>query len=161
MKNTRCTDNVVADAFWRIFEGIRAEDPEQVCATLLESLPRVYASLEEHKKEDPLCKDLWQKIRTGQGGVENFQIHIVLVRYCLKQVGSRRWMVSASLRAILLKYFRDAVLSGHLVTRKTLQRIAPNFWWPKRRAEIFSYVRKCDLCQRAKSAQDARGITLS
>jgi hypothetical protein len=70
-------------------------------------------------------------------------------------------MVSASLRAMLLKYFHVAVLSGHLGTRKTLQRIAANFWWPKMRAEIFSYVRKCDHCRRAKPAQEARGITLS
>jgi hypothetical protein len=57
---------------------------------------------------------------------------------------------------MLFKYFHDAVLSGHLGARKTLQRIATNFWWPKTRADIFDYVRCCDLCQRAKSAQDTR-----
>ena len=65
-------------------------------------------------------------------------------------------MVPASLRPMLLHYFHDAVLSGHLGARKTLCRISTNFWWPQMRAEVFKYVRKCELCQRAKPAQDTR-----
>jgi len=57
---------------------------------------------------------------------------------------------------MLLHYFHDAVLSGHLGAHMTLSSIARNFWWPRMRAEIFQYVRSCELCQRAKPAQDAR-----
>ena len=57
---------------------------------------------------------------------------------------------------MLLHYFHDAVLSGHLGTRNTFFRIARNFWWPRMRGEIFQYVNSCELCQRAKPAQDAR-----
>ena len=57
---------------------------------------------------------------------------------------------------MLLKYFQDSVLLGHLGARKTFQKIATNFWWPKMRAEIFNYVRRFYLCQRAKPAQDTR-----
>ena len=60
------------------------------CATLLESLSLVYSSLEEHQKEDPLCEDLRENIQTGQGGVDNFQVHKRLVCYRSKQVGRRR-----------------------------------------------------------------------
>jgi hypothetical protein len=31
--------------------------------------------------------------------------------------------------------------------------MAAHFWWPKRRAEVVGYVKKCIFCQRAKSAQ--------
>jgi len=54
------------------------------------------------------------------------------------------------------KHFHDSVLSGHLGARKTFQKIATNFWWPKIRAEIFNYVRRCYLCQRAKPAENTR-----
>jgi len=39
---------------------------------------------------------------------------------------------------------------------KTYHKIASNFWWPKMSLEIFSYVCRCELCQRAKPAQDSR-----
>jgi len=156
VKHTWGTDNVVADALSRMFEGIRAESLEQSCATLSEALPLVYSSLEEHQKDDPLCKELHEKIQHRQGGVDNFQVHKGLVCYRVRQVGRRRWVVPASLWPMLLKYFHDGMLSGHLGARKTLQRIAVNFWWPKMRGEIFQYMRKCDLCQRAKPAQDTR-----
>jgi hypothetical protein len=45
------------------------------------------------------------------------------------------------------------VLSGHLGAFKTFKKIARTFYWPNMR-EIFGYVRQCDLCQRAKPAQD-------
>jgi len=65
-------------------------------------------------------------------------------------------VVPTSIRPMLLSYFHDSVLAGHLGARKTFQKIAANFWWPRMRPEIFDYVRRCDLCQRAKPAQNAR-----
>jgi transposase InsO family protein len=62
----------------------------------------------------------------------------------------------ASMKSMLLQYYHDSSLAGHLGARKTFQKIATNFWWPCMRTEFFEYVRKCDLCQRAKPAQDAR-----
>ena len=145
VKHTRGVDNVVADALSRMFEGARVEIPEVTCATLLESLPLVYSSLKEHQKDDPFCKDLWVKVRTGQGGVDNFQTHKGLLCSRPKGTERRRWMVPVSLRQMLLQYFHDMALSGHLGAWKTFQRIATNFWWPKMRAEIFAYVRRCDV----------------
>jgi transposase InsO family protein len=57
---------------------------------------------------------------------------------------------------MLFSYFQDSALAGHLGAHKAFHKVAVNFWWPKMRIEIFQYVRKCDLCQRAKPAQNAR-----
>ena len=46
------------------------------------------------------------------------------------------------------------MFAGHLGAFKTYRKVAANFWWPKVRPEIFQYVRRCDLCQRAKPAQN-------
>ena len=67
-----------------------------------------------------------------------------------------RWVVPSILRPMLLKYFHDSALAGHLGAFKTFRKIVTNFLWPKMRAEIFQYVQKCNLCQRAKPAQDTR-----
>jgi len=48
VKHTRRTNNVVADALSRVFEGNTCESPEVICDTLLESLSLVYSSIEEH-----------------------------------------------------------------------------------------------------------------
>jgi len=68
-----------------------------------------------------------------------------------KRVRSR-WTVPVSLRPILLKYFNDPVLSGHLGA--LFQKIAGNSYWPKMRAENFEYVHQCESCQRVKPAQN-------
>jgi hypothetical protein len=67
-------------------------------------------------------------------------------------------VVPASLRQMLLKYFHDAVLSGHLGARKTFQKIAENFWWPKMRAEI---LRACVgvICVIARKPHMTRALS--
>jgi len=57
---------------------------------------------------------------------------------------------------MLLSYFHDSPLAGHLGAHKTFNKVAANFWWPKMRDEVFQHVRKCSLCQQAKPAQNAR-----
>jgi hypothetical protein len=146
VKHTRGADNVVADALSRVFEGQSHESPEMTCATLLESLPLVYSSIEEHQAGDSFCNDLKQKILAGQAGVDNFQIHKNLVCFFPKKAKRRRWVVPAILRPMLLGYFHDSALAGHLGAHKTFHKVAMNFWWPKMRTEIFQYIRKCHLC---------------
>jgi hypothetical protein len=58
VKHTRGVDNVVADALSRMFEGECSEILEGTCASLMQSLPLVYSSLEEHQKTDAFCKGL-------------------------------------------------------------------------------------------------------
>jgi hypothetical protein len=43
-----------------------------------------------------------------------------------------------------------------LVARNTLCKFVSNFWWPRMRKQIFGYVRKCELYQSAKPAQNVR-----
>jgi len=134
---------MVADALSRMFDGDCGETLEGKCASLMQSLPLVYSSLDEHQKTDPFCKGLLERIQENPGDGGSFQLRHNLLCYCPKKEKRCRWVVPASLRPMLLHYFHDAVLSGHLGARKTLCRIAINFCWPQKRAEIFKYVRKC------------------
>ena len=136
------------------------ENAQVSCAMLLQSLPLVYSSLAEHQAKDDYCASINDKLQAKLPGSENFQRHKGLLCYRPKQAKRRRWIVPASLREMLLKYFHDSVFSGHLGAWKSYHKIASNFWCPKMRLEIFAYVRRCELCQRAKPAQDCRvGVT--
>ena len=156
VRHSRGVDNVVADALSRMFDGHSSESPEIVCATMLSSLPLVYSSLQEHQKDDVLCQDLRGKVENKEAAADNFCIHNGLLCYSPKKGRRRRWVVPSSLRRMFLQYFHDGVLAGHLGARKTLGKIVSNFWWPSMRKDVFYYVRQCELCQRAKPAQNMR-----
>jgi len=156
VKHTRGSNNVVADALSCMFEETTVEVAEMNCAALWQSLPLVYSLLGQHQQEDPYCADLRNKLWTSPGSVDTFQISRDLLCFYPKRARRCRWVVPVSLRPMLLHYYHDSALSGHLGTRKTFMKIATNFWWSRMWLEIFDYVRKCDLCQRAKPAQDAR-----
>ena len=79
--HTKGSDNVVADALSRVFDGTVQKSPEMVCAAILESLPLVYSCLKEHQSNDQFCGDIKQKIASNSVGIENFQVRKNLVFY--------------------------------------------------------------------------------
>jgi hypothetical protein len=98
---------------------------------------------------------LRDKIQAGRNKADNFQVRKNLLCYFPNTARRHRWVVPATLRPMLLNYFHDCVLSGHLGARKIFYKVATNSWWHKTQAEVFKYVHRCDLCQRTKSALDA------
>jgi hypothetical protein len=105
---------------------------------------------------DAFYKDLCGKIQQAQGGADNLKVWKGLFCYFPRKAKRCRWVVPAALKSMLLKYFHDSVLSGHLRAHKTFWKIAANFWWPRMQREAFAYVHQCKACQRAKPAQDMR-----
>ena len=121
-------DNVVADALSQMFGDVSENNTEVSCAVLLDLLPLVYSSLAEHQAKDDFCAHIQGKVQPNLTGTENFQLYEGLLCYCPRQVKRRRWVIPPSLREMLLKYFHDAVSSGHLVPWKTYHKIASKFW---------------------------------
>jgi transposase InsO family protein len=153
VRHTRGADNVVADALSRMFEGQCVDNPDFLCASLLEALPLVYSSLAEHQEKDAFCKATRESVVKKEANADKFSICNDRLCYFPRGARRRRWVVPTLLRNMLLHYFHDSMISGHLGAYKTFRRIAANFWWPRMRIEVFAYVRKCDVCQRAKPAQ--------
>jgi hypothetical protein len=154
--HTRGSDNVVADALSRMFEGQHFECPELMCASMLDSLPLVYSSLQEQQKNDAFCENLRKKVEGKEASAKNFQLHKGLLCFFPRRAKRRRWVVPPTLRSMVIQYFHDGVFAGHLGARKTLGKIVSNLWWPCMRQEVFDYVQRCELCQRAKPAQNTR-----
>lgn len=42
--------------------------------------------------------------------------------------------------------------SGHCGIKKTYHKLAARFYWPKMRADVRQFVKKCKLCQQCKAA---------
>jgi hypothetical protein len=129
--------DVLANALSRVFEGTVHHSPQMLCIGVLESLPVVYSSLEEHQLQDPYCQDVRQNIASNSRDVGNFRLHKNLVCFMPRGAKRHRWVVPPILRFMLLKYFHYVTFATHLGAFKTYRKIAANFWWPKMRAEIF------------------------
>jgi hypothetical protein len=129
-----------------MFETQVEEVSELNCVTLSELLLLLYSSLEENQREDLWCKTVKEKVLAGLDEAAKFQLQGERLIYRLKRAKRRRWVFPASMRPMILKYFHDSVLVGHLWARKNFQSLAGNFWYTKLRA----YVRKCVLCESAK-----------
>jgi hypothetical protein len=153
--HTKGVDNVVADSS-RMFEGHEVTDQEEGLLATIQGLPLVYMSLEEHQKEDPLCKDLLEALQKGDPAATKFRLHNNLLCYQPKGAKTRQYVALAFLRLMLLKYFHNSPMSGHLGLFKTWKKVGRQFYWPKLRDDVFRYVRQCDLCQHAKPAQNTK-----
>jgi hypothetical protein len=56
-----------------------------------------------------------------------------------------------NLRTECISMHHDAVYSGHLGKDRTIDLIVRNYWWPNIHAEVTTYVKHCDICQRTKT----------
>ena len=61
-------------------------------------------------------------------------------------------LVVGFLRENILIECHDTFYSGHMDIRKTLKQVETNFWWPKLRDDVKTYVNTCDVCQRSKAS---------
>jgi len=53
---------VFVGALSHVFQGTLCESPEMTCVALLESMPLVYSSIEEHQIGDSFCKEISQNL---------------------------------------------------------------------------------------------------
>lgn len=59
-------------------------------------------------------------------------------------------------RKELLRQCHDIPISGHLGVFKTYHRLADRYFWPKMKADVATYIRKCHTCLRTKPEQKAK-----
>ncbi len=57
-------------------------------------------------------------------------------------------VVPVDYRKQVMKIAHEAILGGHQGSKKTLDRISCNFYWPGIGADIRRYCQSCDICQR-------------
>uniref|UniRef100_A0A1Y1JUB3 RNA-directed DNA polymerase n=1 Tax=Photinus pyralis TaxID=7054 RepID=A0A1Y1JUB3_PHOPY len=65
-------------------------------------------------------------------------------------------LVPKSKRNQLLNKMHDHPTSSHLGALKTYQKLSEQYYWPKMRADVSRYVRRCEICAANKSSQLSR-----
>jgi hypothetical protein len=57
-------------------------------------------------------------------------------------------VVPQKFRKQVMRVGHEAMMSGHLATKRTMDRIQRQFYWPGMQSEIRRFCRSCDVCQR-------------
>jgi hypothetical protein len=113
--------NVVADCLTRQYEeGLKKEN---FSGLILQHLPAAFQSIKEHQKNDPYCRELYQKVVAGDLTIRHFKLHNSTLVYYPSATKGRKYVVPESLRPMIFEYFHDSTLGAHLGMTKTLQRI--------------------------------------
>ncbi|KAH9657886.1 Endonuclease [Citrus sinensis] len=129
--------NVVADALSR-----KAE-----LATLSMSQPKsdLVSRIKESLQQDPLAKDLLEKVLEGKTRRFWQEEGILLTK------GDRlfvpRW---GNLRKEVIKECHDSKWAGHPGIERTTALVQASYFWPHMRDDIEAYVRTCLVCQQDK-----------
>ncbi|OMO79377.1 reverse transcriptase [Corchorus capsularis] len=55
-----------------------------------------------------------------------------------------------ALQLTLLQEYHASLIGGHAGVKKTLARLAANFYWPKMRQSIEQFIQACSICQQVK-----------
>jgi hypothetical protein len=111
------------------------------------------------RKGDKFIEQLIQKITENPLKYPNFRVRD---GHVFKRVKRRdgeldpqwKWVVPKGSRDELLKrYHDDAATGGHLGVYKTYHKIHDSHTWPRMRADVCRYVRRCPVCASVKPEQ--------
>jgi len=73
-----------------------------------------------------------------------------------EDVASWKMCVPKSLRETVLRENHDAPSAGHVGSRRTVARLAAQYYWPGRHRDARAHVRKCKTCMRFKMQRPGR-----
>ena len=69
----------------------------------------------------------------------------------------KQLVLPQSLRESVLELAHDSILGGHLVTKKTYDRVTSNFFWPGAYDDVSRYCQSRDMCQDLVGPQPMSG----
>ena len=118
----------VADTLSTMFEEGKEGMVQDENLAVLQGLPLVYTSLEEAQEKDTWCKSVVEDLKKGGVNKHKFTVNKKLLCYYPKGVKARRYAVPELLRPMLIKYFHDSHISGHLGAFKTWKKIGRQFF---------------------------------
>ncbi|KAH9750077.1 Endonuclease [Citrus sinensis] len=129
--------NVVADALSR-----KAE-----LATLSMSQPKsdLVSRIKEGLQQDPLAKDLLEKVLEGK--TRRFWQEEGILLTMGDRLFVPRW---GNLRKEVIKECHDSKWAGHPGIERTTALVQTSYFWPHMRDDIEAYVRTCLVCQQDK-----------
>ncbi|KAH9706417.1 Endonuclease [Citrus sinensis] len=128
--------NVVADALSRKTELVTLSQPKS----------NLVMRIKEGLQQDPLAKDLLEKVLEGKTRRFWQEEGILLTKG--DQLFVPRW---GNLRREVIKECHDSKWAGHPGVERTTALVQASYFWPHMRNDIEAYVRTCLVCQQDKA----------
>jgi hypothetical protein len=73
--------------------------------------------------------------------------------YTRQQNANHQLVVPETLIQEIIRHNHDPIFVAHPGIQRTYNIVSLNYWWPGMRKSIENYVKKCDSCQKRKSAR--------
>ena len=148
------------------FEVVHRRGREHVLPDALSrSVPKLEASFNDilfPDIKDPWYQKMCQQVINSPLSYPNWRLQDrTLYKRCRNSTGTInrsyvwRIVVPKNYRFKMLMQYHDEPTAGHGGVYKTFARIAEKFYWPKMRADISQYVRRCQVCLAQKPEQKA------
>jgi RNase H-like domain found in reverse transcriptase/Reverse transcriptase (RNA-dependent DNA polymerase)/Integrase zinc binding domain/Integrase core domain/Aspartyl protease len=168
IKHVRGVDNPVADCLSRLnpdegtTEGaaeipteivmhtpLTTIPPEIVMTQALFQFPSLLNSIVDEQDADVDLALIKRELRNNRPR-ENYSLSGNTLLFKPNPNRSKKVVIPSNLKAVVIKFFHDSPLAGHLGQFKTFNKISRDYYWPQMRRDIFHYVRTCPECQRTK-----------
>lgn len=158
LEHCRATQNILADTLSRLFDQKESENKIEEIKTsdvtlILKEFPECFSSLPDYQRNDPELKNIISQIENKQK-VQHFEIKSKILRYKKNQKCASKVVVPKVLQPVIIKFFHDTTISGHMGVKKTIARITREFTWKNMFQDVKHYVRSCELCSKSKPAQN-------
>lgn len=149
-------DNVIADTLSRavpIIDSI-AEDRNDDAGEVED---KWYRSMSVKIRQDPIKYPSWR--------LESNKLYKrAKLKYPILQTENSEWLevVPKEHRKQLIEEHHAPPTCGHAGIFKTFNRIATKYYWPKLKADVTNYIRRCNICLETKPDQkQPAGLMLS
>lgn len=133
-------DNKAADALSRMPNQSNVMAISVVQPMWVEEVHKTYA-------QDDYCLQLVAKLSLAPNSTPGFSLANGIIRHNGKILIG----ITGQMREQLLNSFHQSALGGHSGERATYQRLKLIFYWPRMKADVIDYVKKCPTCQKNKS----------
>lgn len=153
VQHIKGSQNVVADALSRMFEGYKTSDLHDipVNCNLITDFPLAFTDIRKHQNEDNELSVIIQNLNSGVEQKPYVMDKGIL--YC-KARNQKHIVLPAHLIPMVFEYFHASPLGGHLGIYKTIEAIREKFVWKSMNADISERVKVCKLCALSKPAQN-------
>ena len=114
-------------------------------------------NLGKAQKEDESLSGCWERAKHPTKHMNTKQVFLIhkgwlFRRKCdpndtIKGCGPKQLVVPSNYRTDIMKVAHETLLSGHLGTKKTMDKICTQFYWPGVQQDISNFCKSCDVCQ--------------
>jgi transposase InsO family protein len=156
VRHIRGAQNTLADTLSRMFEvPVEDELRHSKCNVALTEFPLAFQDLKVLQSQDPDLSQIVRRLKDGEGLDQYIWCNSALYWRTGKR-GARKLVLIVAGRNMVISYFHETELGGHLGIKKTHAKNYANFVWKGMTREIRDKVRDCRTCALSKPAQNTQ-----